>query len=56
MQTLNLETAPLNVYSLGGMIFVEALITTPLAFLLVSASLYSMDPSLEESARVAGSK
>jgi iron(III) transport system permease protein len=55
MQTLNLETAPLNVYSLGGMIFVEALITTPLAFLLVSASLYSMDPSLEESARVAGS-
>ena len=55
MQTLNLETAPLNVYSLWGMIFVEALITTPLAFLLVSASLYSMDPSLEESARVAGS-
>ena len=37
------------------MIFVEALITAPLAFLLISASLYSMDPSLEESARVAGS-
>jgi iron(III) transport system permease protein len=37
------------------MIFVEALITTPLAFLIISASLYSMDPSLEESARVAGS-
>jgi iron(III) transport system permease protein len=37
------------------MIFVEALITTPLAFLIVSASLYSMDPALEESARVAGS-
>ena len=35
--------------------FVEALITTPLAFLIVSASLYSMDPALEESARVAGS-
>jgi iron(III) transport system permease protein len=31
------------------------LITTPLAFLIVSASLYSMDPALEESARVAGS-
>jgi len=55
MQLLSLENAPLNVYSLWGMIFVEALITTPLAFLLVSASLYSMDPSLEESARVAGS-
>ena len=55
MQMLSLDEAPLNLYSLSGMIFVEALITTPLAFLLVSASLYSMDPSLEESARVAGS-
>jgi len=55
MQVFSLENAPLNLYSLWGMIFVEALITTPLAFLLVSASLYSMDPSLEESARVAGS-
>jgi len=55
MNTFDLETAPLNIYSLGGMIFVEALITTPLAFLIVSASLYSMDPALEESARVAGS-
>src|SRR5499425_2515717 len=55
MELFSLENAPLNVYSLGGMIFVEALITTPLAFLIVSASLYSMDPALEESARVAGS-
>lgn len=55
MQLLSLDEAPFNLYSLWGMIFVEALITTPLAFLLVSASLYSMDPSLEESARVAGS-
>src|SRR5206468_545162 len=55
MNAFGLETAPLNIYSLGGMIFVEALITTPLAFLIVSASLYSMDPALEESARVAGS-
>jgi iron(III) transport system permease protein len=55
MEIFNLAEAPLNLYSLSGMIFVEALITTPLAFLMVSASLYSMDPSLEESARVAGS-
>jgi len=55
MDWLGLDTAPLNIYSMSGMIFVEALITTPLAFLIVSASLYSMDPSLEESARVAGS-
>ena len=55
MQLFGLGEAPLNIYSLWGMIFVEGLITTPLAFLIVSASLYSMDPSLEESARVAGS-
>ena len=55
MQLFDLSEAPLNLYSLWGMIFTEALITTPLAFLMVSASLYSMDPSLEESARVAGS-
>lgn len=55
MDLFALESAPLNIYSMGGMVFVEALITTPLAFLIISASLYSMDPSLEESARVAGS-
>src|SRR5918992_284991 len=55
MDVFSLSAAPLNIYSLWGMIFVESLITTPLAFLIVSASLYSMDPSLEESARVAGS-
>ena len=46
---------PLNIYSMPGMIFVEGLILTPLAFLIVAASLRSMDPALEESARVAGS-
>ncbi len=55
MDVLGLENAPFNIYSLGGMIFVEGLITTPLAFLIISAALYSMDPALEESARVAGS-
>ena len=55
MQVFGLESAPFNIYSMWGMIFVEALITTPLAFLIISAGLYSMDPSLEESARVAGS-
>jgi iron(III) transport system permease protein len=55
MDLFSLSEAPFNIYSLWGMMFVESLITTPLAFLIVSASLYSMDPSLEESARVAGS-
>lgn len=55
MDLFGLEKAPLNIYSMAGMIFVEGLITAPLAFLIISAGLYSMDPSLEESARVAGS-
>lgn len=55
MQAFDLEEAPFNIYSITGMIFVEGLITTPLAFLLIAAALYSMDPALEESARVSGS-
>ncbi|MEE9550874.1 MAG: iron ABC transporter permease [Candidatus Binatia bacterium] len=55
MGLLGLEIAPFDIYSMTGMIFVEGLITTPLAFLIISAGFYSMDPSLEESARVAGS-
>ncbi len=46
---------PLNIYSMGGMIFVESLVTTPLAFLIIAAALRSMDPTLEEAARLAGS-
>jgi iron(III) transport system permease protein len=55
MELFGLAEAPFNIYSIPGMIFVEALITAPLAFLLIAAALYSMDPALEESARVAGS-
>lgn len=47
---------PFNVYSMPGMIFVEGLILTPLAFLIIAAGLRSMDPALEESARMAGSR
>jgi len=55
MDLFGLAQAPFNIYSIAGMVFVEALITAPLAFLLIAAALYSMDPALEESARVAGS-
>ena len=43
-----------NAYSLPGMIWVEGLGTSPLTFLLMSAALRSMDPSLEESASTSG--
>jgi iron(III) transport system permease protein len=43
-----------DVFSLGGMIFVEGLHLSPLAFLLMAAAFRSMDPSFEESALVSG--
>jgi iron(III) transport system permease protein len=55
MTAFGLSAAPFNVYSMPGMIFVEGLILTPLAFLIIAAALRSMDPSLEESARMSGS-
>jgi iron(III) transport system permease protein len=52
---LGLEKGPFNIYSIPGLIFVEGLILTPLAFLIIAAALKSMDPSLEESAKTLGS-
>ncbi|MBI2090438.1 MAG: iron ABC transporter permease [Deltaproteobacteria bacterium] len=55
MRTFGLEKAPFNIYSIPGLIFVEGLILTPLAFLIIAAALKSMDPALEESAKTLGS-
>ena len=54
METFSLETAPFNVYSLGGMIFVEGLRLVPTAFLMLVPLLRSMDPALEEAATTSG--
>jgi iron(III) transport system permease protein len=43
-----------NIYSMPGMMWVDGLHYSPVAFLLVSAALRSMDPSLEESAVMSG--
>jgi iron(III) transport system permease protein len=43
-----------NVYSLTGMIWVDALHYSPMAFLLMTAAFRSMDPALEESAVMSG--
>jgi iron(III) transport system permease protein len=51
---VHVAPGPLNIYSLPGLIFVEGLILTPLAFLITSGALRNMDPALEESARTAG--
>jgi iron(III) transport system permease protein len=44
----------INVYSLWGMIWVDALHYSPMAFLLMSAAFRAMDPALEESAVMSG--
>jgi len=43
-----------NIYSMTGMIWVDGLHYSPMAFLLMTAALRSMDPSLEESALMSG--
>ncbi len=43
-----------NVYSVWGMIWVDGLHYSPMAFLLMTAAFRSMDPSLEESAMMSG--
>jgi iron(III) transport system permease protein len=45
---------PWNLYSLYGMILIAGLTHVPHSFLYVSAALRSLDPSVEEAARVAG--
>jgi iron(III) transport system permease protein len=51
-----LTSGPFNVYSLGGMIWVEATHLYPLVFLLMAAAFRSMDMSLEEASIIAGSR
>jgi iron(III) transport system permease protein len=53
-QAFGTDATVVNVYSMGGMIFVDGLHQSPLAFLLMTAALRSMDPALEESALMCG--
>jgi iron(III) transport system permease protein len=51
---LGLAAPPFDIYSIGGMIWVDGLHYSPMAFLLMSAAFRAMDPSLEESATMSG--
>ena len=44
----------IDVYSMSGMIMVEGFLWSPLAFLLVGATLRNANPELEEAARMSG--
>jgi iron(III) transport system permease protein len=53
----NLTGAPgvlIDIYSMPGMILVEGFLWSPLAFLLVGATLRNSNPELEEAARMSG--
>ncbi len=52
---LGLASGPFDVFSMWGMIWVQAVDIYPLAFLLMSAALRNMDPALEEASMAAGS-
>jgi iron(III) transport system permease protein len=54
MQLFGWQSAPFNVFSLPGMIWVHSVGQVPLAFLMMVAAFKSMDPSLEESAMMSG--
>ncbi len=51
---LQLDSPPIEVYSLPGMILVEGLLWSPLVFLMLSSAFHNMDASLEEAAMVSG--
>ena len=48
------DTVFVDIYTMAGMIWVDGLHYSPMAFLLMSAAFRSMDPSLEESALMSG--
>lgn len=54
MQLFGLSTAPLNIATLTGIGWVQGLTLTPLAYVMISAALKSMNPSLVEAASVHG--
>src|SRR5579859_3532326 len=53
---LDVDGTPITLFSLGGMICIEGLLFTPIAFLLCLPSMSAMDPSLEEAAAMSGAR
>jgi iron(III) transport system permease protein len=51
---IHMESGPLNVYSLWGMIFVEGVRGSTTLFLMMVAAFRLMDPAMEEAATISG--
>ncbi|MCY6369129.1 ABC transporter permease [Clostridium ganghwense] len=54
MKVFHLSSAPFNIYSTGGLVWVLTLFYSPFAFITISRALEKMDPTLEEGARISG--
>jgi iron(III) transport system permease protein len=54
MQLFGFKSAPLNIATLGGIGFVQGLTLAPLAYVMMSAALRSMNPALVEAANIHG--
>ena len=51
---LGTDAVLINIYTMAGMVWVDGLHYSPMAFLLMTAAFRSMDPSLEEQAAMSG--
>ncbi len=56
MNTFNLASAPFNINTVMGIIIIEVVYYFPFVYMQVVSALERMDPTLEESARIAGAK
>ena len=56
MSVFNLANAPFNINSVAGIIVIEVVSYFPFVYMQVVSALERMDPTLEESARIAGAK
>ncbi len=54
MGALGLGQAPIDIYTMPGMVLVQGLAMVPTAYLILSPAFASMDPSLEEAGTMAG--
>ncbi|MBL8966974.1 MAG: iron ABC transporter permease, partial [Spirochaetaceae bacterium] len=54
MAMFGLESAPIDILTMGGIIAIESMYLFPFVFLQVCGALERMDPTLEESARISG--
>jgi iron(III) transport system permease protein len=56
IRILDLSSPPFDIFTMQGMILIDGLQATPIAFLLVAVQLRSMDAGLEEAAVMSGAR